>query len=166
MIHTMETNNEKEVVLNEEMMAYAIHPGSVLQDELKSRGIRQKDFAKSIGMEATHLSAIIHGVRNITAAIAAKLEAGLGISAKVWLNLQNDYNLNKRRLEGKRTSSLVSGYGPAHIPYTALRETDMVVRVAIPYEDKALLLDLAEKFGWTCRIDLEKKVGDKGSQNQ
>jgi hypothetical protein len=42
----------------------------------------------------------------------------------------------------------------------------MVVRVAIPYEDKALLLDLAEKFGWTCRIDLEKKVGDKGSQNQ
>lgn len=151
----MGTRNEKEVMLNEEMMAYAIHPGSILQEELKARGIKQKDFAKSIGMEATHLSAIIHGVRNITAAIAAKLESGLGISAKVWLNLQNDYNLDKRRLEALRTSSLVSGYGPMPTPCPALREPDMVVRVSIPYADKALFLDLADKFGWTCRIDSE-----------
>ena len=66
------------------MSVMAIHPGEVLGEELKSRGISQKEFAQSVGMQATHLSALIHGMRNITPALAAKLETGLpGITAYV-----------------------------------------------------------------------------------
>ncbi len=31
------------------------HPGEILREELRERGIRQKDFAEQIGMQATHL---------------------------------------------------------------------------------------------------------------
>lgn len=72
--------------------AVATHPGSVLKKELKARGIMQKDFAKTIGMPAPNLSELIKGKRNITEAIAIKLEEALGIPFQNWMNLQNRYH--------------------------------------------------------------------------
>lgn len=72
--------------------AVATHPGSVLKKELKARGIMQKDFAKVIGMPAPNLSELIKGKRNITEAIAIKLEEALGIPFHNWMNLQNRYH--------------------------------------------------------------------------
>ena len=37
----------------------AIHPGEILREELRERGIKQKDFAQSIGVQATHLNEFI-----------------------------------------------------------------------------------------------------------
>ena len=82
-----------------------VHPGSILKDELKERGIKQKEFAQMIGMQPSHLSALLHGARNISAQLAARIEAVLHIPAKVWLNLQNNYNL-----DNVRPSELVDGY--------------------------------------------------------
>lgn len=72
--------------------AVATHPGSVLKKELKARGIKQKDFAEAIGMPAPNLSELIKGKRNITEAIAIKLEDTLGIPYQNWMNLQNRYH--------------------------------------------------------------------------
>lgn len=72
--------------------AVATHPGSVLKKELKARGIMQKDFAKIIGMPAPNLNELIKGKRNITEAIAMKLEESLGIPFQNWMNLQNRYH--------------------------------------------------------------------------
>lgn len=36
-----------------------------MREELRERGIKQKDFAKQIGMQATHLSEFIRGKRNL-----------------------------------------------------------------------------------------------------
>lgn len=72
--------------------AVATHPGSVLKKELKARGIQQKDFAEAIGMPAPNLCELIKGKRNITEAIAIKLEEGLGIPYQNWMNLQNRYH--------------------------------------------------------------------------
>ncbi|MBP5390590.1 MAG: HigA family addiction module antidote protein [Bacteroidales bacterium] len=96
----MEAKNDGYVVINDRT-SFAVHPGEILQAELKERKIKQKDFAHSIGMQPSHLSALIHGNRSITPEIAAKLEKGLGISASFWKNLQNKYvadciRLNKR----------------------------------------------------------------------
>ena len=70
----------------------ATHPGNVLKKELKARGIKQKDFAKVIGMPAPNLSELINGKRNITESIAIKLEEALGIPFQNWMNLQNRYH--------------------------------------------------------------------------
>lgn len=72
--------------------AIATHPGSVLKKELTARGIKQKDFAKAIGMPAPNLNELIKGKRNITETIAIKLEEALGISFQNWMNLQNRYH--------------------------------------------------------------------------
>ena len=55
----------------------AIHPGEILREELQERGIKQKDFAKQIGVQATHLNAFIHGKRNLNDDLAMKLESHL-----------------------------------------------------------------------------------------
>ena len=77
MTRIMETS--KTFILNDDNLAGAVHPGSILKDELRERKISQKEFAASIGMQASHLSALIHGVRNITADIAQRLEKALDI---------------------------------------------------------------------------------------
>ena len=74
------------------------HPGTILREELKQRGIKQKDFAERIGMQPSHLSALLHGTRNISPQLAARLEAVLQIPARLWLNLQNNYNMDQLRV--------------------------------------------------------------------
>jgi len=80
--------------------AHSTHPGSVLKSELQARGIKQKDFAKAIGMPAPNLSELVKGKRHITEAIAIKLEEALGIPFQTWMNLQSRYHyVIKRRKE-------------------------------------------------------------------
>ena len=131
-----------------------MHPGSILGEELKARGISQKKFAAKIGLQATHLSALIHGVRNITPSVAAKLEIGLdNIPAEMWLRLQNSYNIDIQRKRIK-PSRLVSGYAMRDTPDAALAEPEAVygnmirVQVTIPPEDKEVLRALASRLGW------------------
>ena len=69
----------------------ATHPGSVLRKELKARGIKEKEFADTIGIPVTNLSELINCKRDITKTIALKLEETLGIPFKNWMNLQTRY---------------------------------------------------------------------------
>ena len=97
-----------------------VHPGAILKAELKERQIKQKDFAGQIGMRPTHLNALLQGDRNISPQLAIRLEHVLGIPAKNWLNLQENYNLDRIR-----TDELVDGYVlQATKPAYALAEPD------------------------------------------
>lgn len=93
--------------------AVATHPGTVLKKELKARGIKQKDFAASIGMLAPNLSELITGKRNITEAIAIKLQEALGIPYQNWMNLQNRYYYVTKHQEGmdaNESAEMTEGY--------------------------------------------------------
>lgn len=85
----METRNERRVP------CVATHPGTILKEELSERGTKQVAFARTLGIQASHLSEILKGKRNITNEIASKLEEALGISAITWLNLQTNYDYDK-----------------------------------------------------------------------
>lgn len=89
----METKNENIQV------CMAVPAGFTLAQELKSRQISQREFAKTIEMQATHLNEIIKGKRNMTPAIALKLENALGIKASFWMNLQSQYECDLQRLK-------------------------------------------------------------------
>lgn len=159
----METNEKKRVVLSEIPGLCVVHPGEILGEELKERKITQKDFSREIGMEASHLSAIIHGARNITPAIATRLEKALGTSAAFWMNLQTRYNLDKAYLDYKEsktphTSHLVYGYDkplPDTVPAMVLGEPEPVeygsrkkVTIHLPGRDMKVLQALADRLGW------------------
>lgn len=97
----METRNE--------FIPFAIsHPGKILGRELEERGIKQKDFAKRIGMQPTHLNNLIKGRLNISERIASKLEKGLDIPALDWLNMQSKYDYFKVSLEQKGREEAVA----------------------------------------------------------
>lgn len=82
---------------NEAPALMAIHPGYILKEEIIERGISQKDLAKGIGMQPSHLNEIIKGKRSINKQVADKLEEALGIPSIDWINLQIkfDYDTNQ-----------------------------------------------------------------------
>ena len=74
----------------------AIYPGEYLAEEIKARGISQKDLARRIGRPANAINEIINGKKAITAETALQLEGILPeIPARFWLNLETDYQLTK-----------------------------------------------------------------------
>ena len=151
----MAINNGAAMELNSLNSIISIHPGEVLQSELVERGIKQKDFAVSIGMEPSHLSALIHGNRNITPSIANRLEQALGIPATMWMNLQSRYNLDQnRQSSGFRPSSLVDGYCHTTRQSAVLRESSPLEDsekqfvVNVPYEEVPFARELFARLGW------------------
>lgn len=86
----------------------AIHPGELLLDELNCRNISQAKFASQIGVKPSLLNEIIKGKRNVNIEMALLLEASLGISAQMWMNLQNDYNLHKIQSDSSFMARLAS----------------------------------------------------------
>ena len=77
--------------------AEAFPPGEFLRDELKARGWTQSQFATIIGRPLQVISEIINGRKRITERTALQIAAALGTSARVWLNLENNYRLWKAK---------------------------------------------------------------------
>jgi len=75
-----------------------IHPGEVLSEEfLLPLKISAYKLAKDTGIPQTRVSEIIKGNRRITADTALRLSKYFGNSAKFWLGLQDDFDLEKER---------------------------------------------------------------------
>ena len=72
------------------------HPGEMLLEEfLQPAGISQAEFARRIGWTKARLNELIRGKRGITADSALDLAEALGTSAKLWMNLQATYDLDR-----------------------------------------------------------------------
>ncbi len=79
-----------------------IHPGEILQEEfLLPLEITAYKLSKDIGIPQTRVSAIIKGNRRITADTALRLSKYFGNSAKFWLGLQDDFDIEEERNEKK-----------------------------------------------------------------
>jgi addiction module HigA family antidote len=79
-----------------------IHPGEVLQEEfLIPLDITPYRLAKETNIPQTRVSEIIKGNRKITADTALRLSHFFGNSAKFWLGLQDDFDL-ETELDEKR----------------------------------------------------------------
>jgi addiction module HigA family antidote len=76
---------------NEITPSHIFHPGVVLGEEIEYRGLTRRKVAEDMGIAPTSLSEIISGKRNITTAIAIKIENALGINALFFLNMQVRY---------------------------------------------------------------------------
>ena len=76
-----------------------IHPGEILNEEfLIPLSISAYKLAKETFMPQTRISEIIKGKRRITADTALRLSKFFGTSAKFWLGLQNDYDLEEEEI--------------------------------------------------------------------
>jgi addiction module HigA family antidote len=76
-----------------------IHPGEILADELTELGISAAELARQIKVPANRISKILSGKRSIAADTALRLGRWFGTGPKIWLNLQQAYDLDVAALE-------------------------------------------------------------------
>lgn len=77
-----------------------IHPGEVLLEEfLRPLEITAYRLSKEMDIPQTRISQIIKGNRRITADTALRLSSYFGNSAKFWLGLQDDYDIEEEKEE-------------------------------------------------------------------
>ena len=109
----------------------AVHPGMMIKPELVERGISQKEFAKMLGIQASHLSEVLNGKRVLTTDLAMKMEKAIGIPAKTLLAAQTQYELESAK----------------DVSDDKQHET---VALTIPIQDRNLLREIVRRFGWVC----------------
>jgi len=78
------------------------HPGEILLEQfLKPAGVSQAIFARKLGWTTTRLNELIKGKRGITADSALDLSKALRTSAKLWMNLQSTFDLDRAAKQRK-----------------------------------------------------------------
>ena len=88
-----------------------IHPGEVLQEEfLIPLDFSAYRLSKDIGIPQTRVSEIVKGRRRITADTALRLSYYFGTSAKFWLGLQDDYDLEEETKAKKLEFETIKKY--------------------------------------------------------
>lgn len=75
-----------------------IHPGEILKEEfLEPLSISAYRLAKETFIPQTRISEIIKGNRRITADTALRFSKFFGTTAKFWLGLQDDYDIEEEK---------------------------------------------------------------------
>ena len=72
-----------------------IHPGEVKEEFLIPLNISAYRLSKDLGIPQTRISEILKGNRRITADTALRLSHYFGNSAKFWLGLQDDFDIEE-----------------------------------------------------------------------
>jgi len=75
-----------------------IHPGEILMEEfLVPMEISAYRLSKDLEIPQTRISQITKGKRRITADTALRLSSYFGNTAKFWLGLQDDYDIEEEK---------------------------------------------------------------------
>lgn len=76
------------------------HPGEILlQESLKPMRLSQNPLARAVHVPPRRINELVLGKRPVSADTDLRLARYFGISAGVFLGLQNDYDLMERRRE-------------------------------------------------------------------
>jgi addiction module HigA family antidote len=75
-----------------------VHPGEILREEfLSPLDLTPYALAKAIGVPAPRVNDIVLERRSISTDTARRLAAYFGTSVELWMNLQDDYELEVER---------------------------------------------------------------------
>jgi plasmid maintenance system antidote protein VapI len=84
-----------------------IHPGIILERELKKRALPKRPFAQSIGEHPQTLNAITKGKRKLNISLALKIEKSLGFEEGTYVFLQSYFDIKEEnKKQEKQTPNL------------------------------------------------------------
>jgi len=84
-----------------------IHPGIILDRELKKRALPKRPFAHSIGEHPQTLNAITKGKRKLNISLALKIEKSLGFEEGTYVFLQTYFDIKEEnQKQEKQTPNL------------------------------------------------------------
>lgn len=84
---------------------WAIAPGQVLAEELKSRGMSQTDLAHRTSLSIKHVNQIIKRNAPLSAEVALSFERALGPSARFWLQTEAAWQAHNTALAARNSFS-------------------------------------------------------------
>lgn len=88
-----------------------IHPGEVLQEEfLTPLHVTAYKLSKDLSIPQTRISEILKGNRRVTADTALRLAKYFGNSAKFWLGLQDDFDIEEEKREKLKELNAIKKY--------------------------------------------------------
>jgi addiction module HigA family antidote len=88
-----------------------IHPGEVLLEEfLIPLELSAYRLSKEISIPQTRISEIIKGNRRVTADTALRLSKFFGNSAKFWLGLQDDFDIEDEKAHKQKDLNSIKQY--------------------------------------------------------
>ena len=70
-----------------------VHPGEVLGEDLAELGLSASALARALDVPTNRVTAILNGQRGISADTALRLSQYFGTTPRLWLNLQQTYEL-------------------------------------------------------------------------
>jgi len=76
------------------------HPGEVLREYLPKK-LPIGEAASRLGVSRQALSALLNGRAGVSAEMALRLEAALGSSAEMWVQMQANHDLWQARRSGR-----------------------------------------------------------------
>lgn len=93
-----------------------IHPGEILNYEfLKPLEISAYRLSKDLQIPHTRISEIIKGKRRITVDTALRLSKNFGNSAKLWLGLQGDYDIEEEKKSKREELNRIKYYANKNV---------------------------------------------------
>lgn len=78
---------------------HEVHPGIILREELAARGLSAAGFALKLRVPPQRIQEIVAGKRAITPETALRIGVALGTGARLWLAMQQAYDLRKTEVE-------------------------------------------------------------------
>ncbi len=83
----------------EMMKFHGVHPGLVLKEELDARGLSATAFGLKLRVPPQRIQEIVAGRRAISPETALRIGRALGTGARIWLAMQQAYDLWKAEQE-------------------------------------------------------------------
>ena len=107
----------------------AIHPGEILKDGyLDENGISTTLFAELVGVSRNTMSNILSGRQAITPAVAVRIAELLGTSAKMWLDMQAEHDIECIRDNIGRTEYRIMSHAKRELAKGKERRSDDALR--------------------------------------
>ena len=85
--------------MSETKAFHAVHPGLILKEELAARGLSAAAFALKLRVAPQRVQEIVAGKRAITPETALRIGRALGTGARLWLAMQQAYDLRRAERE-------------------------------------------------------------------
>ncbi|MFT4015852.1 MAG: hypothetical protein QM668_02715 [Agriterribacter sp.] len=117
-----------------------LHPGIVLERELKKRKLRKGPFALSIQEYPQTITAITKGNRSMNTSLAMRIEEALGLEEGFFMTLQVFYNIE----EEKKKAQMNTGPDLSKIRPALFWDTD-INKIKWSSQKKAVILRVWER---------------------
>ena len=102
--------------MTESKVFHGVHPGQLLKEELEARGLSATAFGLRLRVPPQRIQEIVSGRRAITPETALRIGRALGAGPRLWLAMQQSYDLWKaEQAHGERIRKEVeAGETKAH----------------------------------------------------